>query len=394
MAIASFGAHNVTMIRFGHCSGPHGSRRPVWSRLTRLLICCILLTVLGIPAWAQRKVSVDQLEAFITSSLQLHHPDKQVANLLGSFTLTDHLDARRVETLQGMGVGPRTLKKLRELSEESANLPEPEAKAEVAARPTRPAPSAVEQGEILNAARLNALNYTQGLPNFLCTQVTRRRVDFSGTGNYHLMDTIQERLRYEDGGEDYQVVMVNGDLAKDMRHDQLGGTVTSGEWATMLYEIFEPSTETEFSWERWATLRGKRMYVFNFRVRQNRSQYRVSDQASGRSMVAGYAGSVYIDQQTNKVMRIRMDIQGLQNFPIDQIGLDLNYDYVDIGGQDFVLPIKSTTKSKAGTLLSWNDVEFRNYQKFSTGATINFDLPEELPEEMFEETPDDDGSPK
>lgn len=393
MAIAVFGAHNVTMIRFGHSSRPHGSERPTWSGPVRLLICCVLLVVLGAPMWAQRKVSVDQLEAFITSSLQLHHPDKQIASLLDSFSLTDHLDARRVENLQGMGVGPRTLKKLRELSEESANLPEPEEKVQAAARPTRPAPSSVEQGEILNEARLNALNYTEGLPNFLCTQVTRRRVDVSGSGNYHLMDTIQERLRYEDGSENYEVVMVNGDIAKDLRHDQLGGTVTSGEWATMLYEIFEPSTETQFSWERWATLRAKRMYVFDFRVRQNRSQYRVSDQSSGLSMVAGYAGSVYIDQQTNKVMRIRMDIQGLDNFPIEQIALDLNYDYVDIGGQDFVLPIKSTTKSRAGSLLSWNDVEFRNYQKFTTGATINFDVPEELPEEMFEETPDE-GGPK
>lgn len=381
------------MIRFGHFFRSHGSRRQAWGGPIRLLICGILLVILGLPAWAARKVSVDQLEAFIKSSLQLHHPDKQVAKLLDSLELTDHLDARRVETLQGLGIGKRTLQKLRELSDESAGLPEPPVAKAAASRPQRPAPSATEQGEILNAARLNALSYTERLPNFLCTQVTRRRVDFSGTGNYHTMDTIQERLRYEDGTEDYEVVMVNGNLANDLKHDQLGGTVTSGEWATMLFEIFEPSTETEFSWDRWATLRTRRMYVFDFRVRQNRSQYRVSDEASGRSMIAGYKGLVYIDQQTNKVMRIRMDIQGLENFPIDQIALDLNYDNVDIGGQEFVLPIKSTMKSRAGALLSWNDVEFRNYQKFSTGATINFDLPEELPDEMFEETPDDGSVP-
>src|SRR5262249_55927867 len=120
-----------------------------------------------------------------------------------------------------------------------------------------PPPNSIEQKRVLAEITENALNYTKGLPNFLCLQVTRRYADQSGMGNFRLIDTIAERLSYNEKKEDYQVISVNGIPVTGRKHEQLGGATSSGEFGTMLYEIFSPETQTHFEWERWATLRGR-----------------------------------------------------------------------------------------------------------------------------------------
>ena len=101
--------------------------------------------------------------------------------------------------------------------------------------------------------------HSKGLPNFICLQVTRRYGDNSGLENYHLIDTIAERLSYFEEKEDYKLVSINGvPDTRSVRHEQLGGATSSGEFGSILKEIFDAETHTEFSWERWATLRGKR----------------------------------------------------------------------------------------------------------------------------------------
>ena len=65
---------------------------------------------------------------------------------------------------------------------------------------------------------------------------------------------------------------------------------------------------------------------------------------------------------------------------------------VIIGGQRFVLPLKTELKSTANTprgkYMSWNEAEFRLYRKFSTESTITFDSPDTpLPEDATKEQP-------
>ena len=45
-----------------------------------------------------------------------------------------------------------------------------------------------------------------------------------------------------DGKEDYKVVLVNNLPVANMKHEQLGGITSSGEFGTMLYQIFAPQT--------------------------------------------------------------------------------------------------------------------------------------------------------
>lgn len=343
-------------------------------------------------AAAQSAITVEQLTEFVKSSIQMKHNDRQVAEYIRkSIKLSDKLDASTVEDLQGLGAGPQTVLALRSLMTASASLsaaPPPPPKP-VYVGP--PAPSPVEQKEILEKIRENALNYTQNLPNFICLQVTTRYISRNGnTDDFHQMDVIGERLSYVDQKEEYKVVQRNHIPVTDLKHDQLGGATSSGEFGTMLKEIFTPETETSFDWDHWATLRQRRAYVFSFRVRQANSKYSIYHQESGRTVIAGYRGLIYADRKTNMVMRIKMESEDLPpDFAIQDVSLDLNYDNQTISGQQFWLPLKSELRSREGRYLVKNDTEFRLYNKFSAESTIDFGAAstDPLPDDTTKETP-------
>ena len=338
-------------------------------------------------AYAQRQMSVPDLVTFIKSSIQLHNDDRAVADAVKRLKLTNRLDAGTVEDLQGLGAGPRTLAALRELITTSASLPMAAPVAPPAPQAVIPPPSPSELKKILAEITEKALDYTKGLPNFICAQVTTRSFDPSGTESWHQEDKIQEQLSYVDGKEDYKVVMVNNLPVANMKHEQLGGITSSGEFGTMLYQIFTPQTQTQFDWERWATLRGKRMYVFSFRVAQDHSDYSIYHQPSGRTIVAGYHGLVYADAVSKQIMRIKMDCDDLEAFPINQVSLTLDYAPTKISEQDFVLPMAAEVRSREGRRLGRNVMQFSLYRKFSSEATITFDTPDPIPEDQLKEQP-------
>jgi len=356
-------------------------------RLTKLWIGLALVALMA-AGQAQRQMSVAQLETFIKSSIQLKMPDQQVADYVHKIKLTNRLEARTVEDLQGLGAGKRTVAALKELITETAELsapPPPEAKpvpVEI------PAPDSVEQKRILADITQKALDYSNSLPNFLCDEVTRRHADPTGKENWRLIDTVQERLSYFEHREDYKVVSVNGQMVTNTSHDQLGGATSAGEFGSMLYEIFSPETDTSFNWERWGKLRGRVMYVYSFRVRQSRSQYSIEERESRRKIIAGYHGLIYADRETGQVMRIFMQCDDIPtDFPIQDVTLDLNYDFTKISDQEFVLPLRADLKSKDGRYQVWNQIEFHLYRKFGTESTIKFDIADAVTDDKIQEQP-------
>ena len=222
---------------------------------------------------------------------------------------------RDVEDLQGRGAGVRTLQALRKLSEDSAGLPAAPPPQVVAAPPVTPPPSQDEQTAILGAMREYALSYTKNLPNYVCVQTTRRRIEPTERGYLPQGDEVQELLSFVDGKESYKVEMVNGKSQPNLKHEQLGGVVTSGEFGSMLFNIFDPASGAEFHWDHWATLRGKLMYVFAYSVPKS-SGYSMYHGESKREYTSAYQGLVYADVQTKIVMRIKMETAGIPaDFP-------------------------------------------------------------------------------
>src|ERR1019366_6546963 len=67
-----------------------------------------------------------------------------------------------------------------------------------------------EQASLLEQVREAALQYSNSLPEFLCTEVVRRTEDVQGTGRWHSLDTLTVKLSYFGHLEDYNLMAING----------------------------------------------------------------------------------------------------------------------------------------------------------------------------------------
>jgi hypothetical protein len=357
------------------------------ARANRFLVYLLAGTIWASHAAAQMKLTVNQLMTFIESSIRLKHEDRKVAEYLKKVKLTEKLEDRMVEVLMGKGAGPHTINALRTLAAESAALPKAAPPPAKPAPVVIPPPSEQEQKEIIEAVRQYALSYTKRLPDFICTQVTRRYYDPSGLEFWQRADVITERLSYFEQKEDYKVVLINSRPAEGVSHDQLGGATSSGEFGSLLKEVFEPESETYFRWDRWATLRGRRTHVYNYMVSQPKSKWRIEYQKT-MSIIPGYRGLIYVDAQTLAVLQITLDAVDIPPaFPVQQARTTLAYDFIKIGEMEHVLPLRAEVRMREGRNLVKNEVEFRMYRKFGAEAVIKFDTPDALPEDVLMEQP-------
>ena len=347
-----------------------------------------------------QSMSVAQLRTFLKSCESLIQKgtmtDKEVADHLTKVKLTERLDDRTIEELQGNSrLGPRTMGVLRALRDRSQAL---SAAAPVVTPPATefaPPPSSEEQAKVLQEVRAYALSYSKRLPDFICTQVTRRYAApvgrYGGQSgrepNWQILDTLQIRLSYFEQKEDYKLTLINNTLTiQDYR--TVGGASSTGDFGTMMRQIFEPSTEARFEWDHWGTLRGRLTMVFGYHVTQAKSQWHIVYEHS-LDIVPAYRGLVYVDNETHEITRLTLTPEHLPpDFPVKSAETKLDYGYEDISGRKFLLPLKAQMQMSGSDHMTRNDTEFRMYRKYSAESDIKFDtepiapLPEDKTKEI------------
>jgi hypothetical protein len=194
-------------------------------------------------------------------------------------------------------------------------------------------------------------------------------------------------LTYFQAKEEKKVMFVNGKYL-DIDYDRLGGATSTGEFGSLLKEIFAPESSATFEWARWATLRGRRMYVFGYRVAQPNSKWKLLFERTHET-TPGYKGLVFVDRESAQVMRVTLEAEDIPvSFPIQAATTKLDYDYQEIASQAFLLPLRAEIRMRSGKQLVKNEVEFRMYRKFGTDTSITFDTtPDALGADQLEEKP-------
>ena len=379
-------------------------------RLVLLVLCA------GLALYAQMSMTVQQVAETVRSSLALKYEDKKIADFIKKVKLTEQLDERTIQDLQRQGAGPKTVKALEGLREQSASLKPPAQPAKDRApdldtpAPTstgsmrvahQPAPlDSQHQAELLNLMRSYAGSYTESLPNFICTQVTRRSVSANHGESFHLVDTIAAKLSYNEGREDYKIILVNNQVTNTTM-DRIGGAISTGEFGSLLNDVFANYSEAEFGWDHWATLRGKKVAVFNYVIDSGHSRFTLDWDRGAQRIVTAYKGLVYADENTGAVARVTFEAVDIPaGFPIRYAHDTLDYDDVQIGDSKYFVPLKAVVRMTAQgsditnqggrmalqSIDTKNEVEFRNYRRFGTESTITF-APDPLPEEKTTEKP-------
>jgi hypothetical protein len=364
------------------------------------LLAAVLAVALA--ATAQTPMTVAELYSFVQSSQQFikqgKMTDRELAGFLIKSKLTERLDDRAVEEMQGLGIGPKTLEALEHLRDQSKTL--------TAAKPIQPAgppeqappPTSLQQAAIVDEARAYALSYSKRLPDFICTQVERRYAapapGTRGGGradsepSFRLLDTLTSRLSYFEQKEDKKLVLHDNTLTAE-DYKTLGGSTSTGEFGSMLRDIFEYGTQARFEWDHWGTLRSRLSMVFAYHVDQAHSHWDINFDRR-LDIVPAYHGLIYVDNKTHEILRVTLEAEGIPaDFPVKVANTTLDYDYQDISGHQFLLPCKSQILLAAEGYLTRNDDEFRLYRKYQVESELKFDdaTPPPLPEDQVKEQP-------
>ncbi|HTS26779.1 MAG TPA: hypothetical protein VMH81_12965 [Bryobacteraceae bacterium] len=321
---------------------------------------------------AQGPHSVNDTIDLVRTALRGKQTDRQTARSLRKWKLSESLDARAVEELESDGAGPATVAELERLRLASAALPKP---ATAPAFDSPPVPAPQEQSRIVEEARAIALTYTDSLPNFIAIESVRR---YTGDhGSWRLKDTLHIKLSYFEKAEDYAVMTVNG-RPSNLAYEAIGGTISEGEFGSMLREVFEPRSRAELHWDHWTRLRGRPAHVYSFRVRPEHSRYTMAyGNSSGRhTITAGQHGFVYVDAETRQIVRIASEADSIpEDFLVRSSATSLDYGFADVGGQRYLLPLRAEVHMTTPSLDTRNEVEFQSYQKFAADSSIRYEGP-------------------
>jgi hypothetical protein len=313
-------------------------------------------------------------------------PDKEIAAYLAKVKLSEHLDDRTVEELQGEGAGPKTVAALDSLASASASLPKPQPKPVQPAYVPPPPPPPEEQSGIISEMRDYAMNYSKSLPDFICTQVTRKYIGQTGQDGFYPAATVMENLTYFDQQEHYKVTMVN-DHSVDLSHEAVGGATSTGDFGSLLKSTLWPKANALIEFDHWGRLRGNDCYVFSYRISSGNSDWSVGFGRSER-IIVGYRGLIYVEKKAHKILRITLEATDIPpSFPVQEASDTLDYGYQNLSGNEFLLPLKARVLMRHNRERSRNDIEFRLYRKYSADAKIEFntDVPDPLPEDQTKE---------
>jgi len=348
-------------------------------------------------------LTVAKLLQFLESSQPLIQQgkmtDKELAGFLVRVKLSERLDGRTLEDIEGrLNLGAKTVQALEKLRDESASFTTAVPLAAPVKPKPIPPPSSVEQAAVIDDVREYALNYSRSLPDFVCTQVTRRYAapppgtryggPVGSDPRWMSIDTLQIRLSFFEQKEQYTVVLI-GSKVVNQDYQKVGGSKSFGEFGSMLQQIFERSTEAHFEWDHWGTLRGQRVMAFQYHVRLDRSKYQlvVDDRDSIR---VAYHGLVEVHPKTHVVLRVTTEAEDVPpEFPIKAAKDVLDYDYTELSGHTFLLPLKAQVLMKGAEAWQRLDEEFRIYRKYSAESDIKFDTEPiaPLPDDKTKEQP-------
>ncbi len=233
-----------------------------------------------------------------------------------------------------------------------------------------------QKAAALDTVREYARTYTASLPNYTCTQSTRqiitRPVFLAGgpPGSPLRMDLIEEQLSFVNHREVRTVTKINEGPPSEARRAQIG-TVSRGEFGNLLETIFDPKTGADIRWDRAATLDGRRVNVFAYRVPQSHGYTLI--ESKGRITVP-FEGLVYADSQTGAVVRIEMKCTGIPaRSEYKTLNLALDYKAAKVAGKEYLLPSRFNMRYEMVGNGAVIGAEYHSYRRFSADSTVKFD---------------------
>ncbi len=269
-------------------------------------------------------------------------------------------------------------------------------------------PPAAEGLELLERTRKATLGAAERMPDYLVKQQITRSRAVGTTNNWLVYDRLSIAVSYRQNvGEQYKLLSVNGmppnvdENEGSSYGDKLGGTTSSGEYVSMLSQLFEPDTRADFEMVDTDTLRTRRTIVYEFTVKREFSKqtlkFQASLEATPLETIVGYRGRIWVDREDNRVLRLEtISAEIPPDFPITAARSVIDYEWVTINDVPHLLPSRAIIELSdhlgSRSEQTRNDILFRGYRKFGAEVKITDldekDFPPDKPDEPEPDKPE------
>ncbi len=376
----------------------------------RRLISLALLSLIPLNAAASKRITISQLEQTLTASSSAHKPDVEIARQIGGMELSERLTESALGRLTAaVAADPQTALALRLLADESAFLDPPASEM-----PADSLPDAAAQQRMLDAAQGYVKQTVPRLPNLLAKRTTNRYDDSpealknGGWGvraGLHLMGTTSRDTSVLEERDNGSPTTGSAFWQAQM------GMISGGEFGSTLGMIMADTLKGKVSWGHWEEISGAKVAVFRYSVPKSASHYEVigtiqragashqvdTARGAGTGVSAnvvgpnagpsetirarpGYHGSLWIDPDSGTVLRITIESDSTDGSPFRRAAILVQYGPVQIGGDNFVCPLRSVALTDAvfdpqaiyaDTPTRWlNETLFTSYRRFGSTSQI------------------------
>ncbi|MDQ2944749.1 MAG: hypothetical protein M3Y27_02175 [Acidobacteriota bacterium] len=240
-----------------------------------------------------------------------------------------------------------------------------------AGSPSPTDPAADPRMVFIEEAKSASTGFLGSLPNFVCAQQTTRYVSEAKGKDWQAVDVLAVDVVYDGGREKYEHLTINGKPSKKPAEES--GAWSTGEFGTVLADLFSPSTAAKFRYSRTEKIAGFEASVYKFDVQRPNSHWKIYFRSQW--IMPAYRGSLWLDKKTARVLRIEMQATDVpKEFLADTTESAVDYELVSLGAQKFLLPVHAEvlTCMRGTSTCDKNVIEFRNYHKFSGESTIQF----------------------
>jgi len=238
-------------------------------------------------------------------------------------------------------------------------------------------PDANAQESMLARITEHSLHSQDQLPDFICTQLTTRSEDKDKGNRWKKVDTLEVEFSFIGKQPRWKLLKVN-ERPTRRSYDQLQTGFLSDsilQFFSLPDSIFGPQVHTQFTWNRWDQIDGRRMEVFSLRVLARNSQLAFTNDYGSR--VVGFHGLMYADPATQAVMRLELQLDLPSDFTPRECSLDVDYGEVTIAEHQFLLPVKATARLRVPGRLAKNETQVVRYQKYAADASVKFGEPDD-----------------
>ncbi len=361
----------------------------------------LVLLMAASPAWAAKKITVQQLKDMLASMQQEKKSDQDSANALKQVELTEELTRSTMNSLVQYVSGPFSTEQIYVLEARSAVLPPPAADL-----PSTPAPDAAAQKAILDKAVGYSSKTFAQLPSLTATKTTIRFQDnfeavaassglpggattdsasdptlVNASQFVHYINSTETHVTFQNGAED-------NPLAKDKTPwGQNKMIALLGQGPVLSTVLQEAQGAGKINWLRWETINGKAAAVYAFSVDKKKTHYAVNyccfpefEETGRMSMTSSngfgqpgttqgqgggatgnfqtnnsfhnykaivpYHGEVFVDPDTGIVVRLVTQAEFKTSDVVHQEDQRIDFAPMVVGGKTLVVPVKTVINTE------------------------------------------------